>query len=370
MGLVVECPECKKRNSPKSRKCSCGVALKKLGHKNYWIEYYDELARRRRERIGPSKAAAEQRYREVLKARTEGRYIDRDKSSRITLGELCTWYTGLVEVRAKATYRKEFSSIKNLKRHLGEKTSLKDLTPGRVEAYQTVRLREASPRHPGSNIKPATVNREIACLQTMLNRAVRHRKIETNPIAVVRQLQENNVRTSILSQDEFERLLAACPVHLRPIVVLAYYLAMRKSEILLLTWDEVDLEQGFIRLRSDRTKTRIARSIPLHWRAREALEAVPRSDSSDRVFLKDGKPFNDFKRAFRTACNKAGLKDFTFHDLRHCAVNNLRLAKNDYFKIMAVSGHKTTTVFKRYNLVTEEELSKVAWHDAQHPQGS
>ncbi len=53
---------------------------------------------------------------------------------------------------------------------------------------------------------------------------------------------------------------------------------------------------------------------------------------------------------------KVGLKDFTFHDLRHCAINDLRLASNDYFKIMAVSGHKTMSVFKRYNLVTDAEL--------------
>lgn len=57
----------------------------------------------------------------------------------------------------------------------------------------------------------------------------------------------------------------------------------------------------------------------------------------------------------------AGLGDFTFHDLRHCAINNLRLAGNDYFKIMAVSGHNTIAVFKGYNLVTEEELSTIVW---------
>ena len=60
---------------------------------------------------------------------------------------------------------------------------------------------------------------------------------------------------------------------------------------------------------------------------------------------------------------QAGLKDFTWHDLRHCSINNLRLAGNDYFKIIAMSGHKTTSVFQRYNLVTEEELKDVKWKD-------
>ncbi|MGO9116389.1 MAG: hypothetical protein ACLQPD_02135 [Desulfomonilaceae bacterium] len=53
----------------------------------------------------------------------------------------------------------------------------------------------------------------------------------------------------------------------------------------------------------------------------------------------------------------------TFHDLRHCAINNLRLAGNDYFKIMAIAVQKTMNVFKRYNLVTEEELRSIVWQD-------
>jgi integrase len=69
------------------------------------------------------------------------------------------------------------------------------------------------------------------------------------------------------------------------------------------------------------------------------------------------------KKAFKTACAKAGLNDFPFHDVRHCAINNFRLAGNDYFKIMAIGGHKTMNVFKRYNLVTEEELGSVIWQD-------
>jgi integrase len=90
---------------------------------------------------------------------------------------------------------------------------------------------------------------------------------------------------------------------------------------------------------------------------------------TNRVFLKNGKPFDEIKRSFGTACRKAGLEDFTFHDLRHCALNNLRLAENDYFRIMAVSGHKTMSVFKRYNLVTEEELGGINRHDQELDEG-
>ena len=59
---------------------------------------------------------------------------------------------------------------------------------------------------------------------------------------------------------------------------------------------------------------------------------------------------------FETARKLAGIEDFTFHDLRHTAINNWRLQGHDFFRIMAVSGHKTMNVFKRYNTVSKEEL--------------
>lgn len=93
------------------------------------------------------------------------------------------------------------------------------------------------------------------------------------------------------------------------------------------------------------------------------LERLPRGLHETRVFLFRGNPFNEIKRGFTSACKRAEIEDFTFHDLRHCAINNMRLAGNDYFRIMAASGHKTTSVFKRYNLVTENELKQMKWLD-------
>jgi integrase len=281
------------------------------------------------------------------------------------LGELFQWYKLLPDVEAKRTYRKEFSSIKNLERLLGRSTKIKEITLGRIEVYRSTRLAEQSPRHPGKTVRASTVNREVACLNAALNRAVRHQKLNTNPIVAIRNLPENNVRMKVLNDQEFSRLLTCCPTYLRLIVTLAFYSGMRKSEIVFLTWKEVDLAKGFIRLSADRTKTKIARSIPIHPILRSLLGRIPRPLHTDRVFLRYGKPFDDFKKAFQTACKRAGLEDFTFHDLRHCALNNLRLAGNDFFKIMAISGHKTMSVFKRYNLVTEDELSKVAWPEGQ-----
>ena len=61
-------------------------------------------------------------------------------------------------------------------------------------------------------------------------------------------------------------------------------------------------------------------------------------------------------KSYNKAIIAAGIVDFNFQDLRHCAINNLRLAGNDHFTIKEASGHKTEIAFQRYNLVTEEEM--------------
>jgi hypothetical protein len=94
MGLLIECPKCHKRHSPKAKACKCGLTLAKYSGRAYWIEWYQD-GQRRRERIGPNKEAAEHRLREVLSARAEGQHIRKspDAVNRFkTLAEgIWTW---------------------------------------------------------------------------------------------------------------------------------------------------------------------------------------------------------------------------------------------------------------------------------------
>ena len=71
------------------------------------------------------------------------------------------------------------------------------------------------------------------------------------------------------------------------------------------------------------------------------------------------------RKTYNKAVKAAGIVDFNFHDLRHCAINNLRLAGNDHYKIKQASVHKTDSAFQRYNLVTEEEMKGMQWLDQQ-----
>jgi len=362
MAILQECPVCRKRWAIKKKSCSCGFSMGKHSGKVYWVSVY-LTGRKHRERIGPNKEAAEQKERDLLKLRTEERFIEKDKAARLTLGELCTWYLSLPEVKAKDSYRRDQHFTAHLKRLLGENTKIKAISPGKIESFRTIRLNEPSKVHPDRTTTPAEVNKEVVCLKTIFNRAVRHEKLSINPIAGIKRLPENNIRQSILTDDEFQALLDASEDHLKPIIEMAYYMGMRRDEIVKLTWPEVDIKRGFIRLGKERTKTDCGRSIPLHPVVRATLERIPRSIHTERVYLRNGQPFDEIKHSFQTACKNAGLTNFCFHDLRHCALNNLRRAGNDFFQIMSLSGHKTISVFKRYNLVSEDELSQIKWPD-------
>ena len=76
------------------------------------------------------------------------------------------------------------------------------------------------------------------------------------------------------------------------------------------------------------------------------------------------------RKAYLKALNSAGIEDFTFHDLRHCALNNLRLAGNDRYVIKKASGHKTDSAFQRYLLVTEDEMGGMKWLDQKKNSGT
>jgi integrase len=139
---------------------------------------------------------------------------------------------------------------------------------------------------------------------------------------------------------------------------------MRRGEILGLTWDMVDLDEGMIRLPAEITKTNRGRDVPLNEEMIEMLRKLrAERDNANAplcicpyVFIYKGQSILEIKRAFNSACRRAGIKDFHFHDLRHCFVTDARRSGVHDFVIMAITGHTTFEMFKRYNKVDREDL--------------
>jgi len=126
---------------------------------------------------------------------------------------------------------------------------------------------------------------------------------------------------------------------------------MRKSEILGLRWgDNVDLRAGFILLSQDMTKNGERKEIPINQTLRETLEGIPRHPTSPYVFHDPvtGNRYKDIKRSFKTALKKAEIRDFRFHNLRHCFASHLVMAGIDLATVKELMGHKDFKMTLRY----------------------
>ena len=288
----------------------------------------------------------------------ENRFFDVNQDAFQVFKELSNWYLSLEDVQRKKSFERDEGTIKKrLDPHFGN-MPIKNLTPSMINEYIAGRLKTES--YLGGTIRPATVNREMILLKTMFNKAIRDGKLEKNPLKGIKHLKENNERERILSAEEWERYKASCPPWYLPIATMAYFTARRRGKIINLALSRVDLKNGFIRLRPEDTKTQYGRSIPIHPEVMEVLKKglKVRSLDMDKVFHRNGKPITKrtVREAHESICKKAEIENFTFHDFRHTAINNWRKAGHDYFKIMAASGHRTVSVFKRYNMVDEGEL--------------
>jgi integrase len=176
-------------------------------------------------------------------------------------------------------------------------------------------------------------------------------------------LKENNVRKGFFEHENFLSLHDALPSYLQGFVTFAYMTGWRISEIIGLKWSQVDLNQGSVRLEAGTTKNDDARTVFLD----EELKAVFAGQAEARkkagklvayVFPgKDGfSRIRDIRGAWEAACNKAKIGRRLFHDLRGTAVRNMVRAGVPERVAMTISGHKTRSVFDRYNIVSEADL--------------
>jgi integrase len=208
----------------------------------------------------------------------------------------------------------------------------------------------------------AMINRSLACLRRMLRLAKRDRKIQDVPY--IEFQKEPPARKGFLEREKFDELVGLLPTHLRPLVTFLYYCGCRIGETLAIEWPQVNLDARLIRLEPEQTKTSEARVLPLPSVLVAMLQAVEPKEG--RVF--DG---TNLRKEWMTACHSAGLgtrievegkpypyyKGLTLHDLRRSAVRNLRNAGVAETVAMKISGHKTRSVFERYNIVSTEDVS-------------
>jgi integrase len=210
----------------------------------------------------------------------------------------------------------------------------------------------------------SSINRELSALKRMLRLGEVAGKVVQRPI--ISLLRERNTRTGFFEEPEFRAVVNYLPEDLRALFEVAYLTGWRvKSELLTRQWAHVDFRNGWLRLEPGETKNDEGRMFPLTpilravlERQRERTEAFQRSTGEiyPAVFHREGRPIKSFRRAWLTACRRAGLTGRIPRDFRRTAVRNLERAGVPRSTAMKMVGHKTETIYRRYAIADEGML--------------
>lgn len=228
-----------------------------------------------------------------------------------------------------------------------------------------------------AGVAPSTINRGKQLLAQAYKLSIDRKRLSSAP--VIRHLPERNARQGFFEDADFKAVVEELPNYLQDFARFGYLVGWRKGEVDSLLWSDVDAD--VIRLRPEHSKNGQGRSVPLRdgdgeltevgqlIERRRALKTIKTSEGprlAAYVFHREGQPIGDIRKAWATACNKAGLAGKLFHDLRRTAVRNLVRAGVPERVAMEISGHRTRSIFDRYNIVNERDKQEALQRTQQY----
>lgn len=323
----------------------------------YWLKYYRngkpyrESAKTEKE--SEAKRLLKKREGEISEGKIPGVYFEKVRFNDLS-GDFLTDY----RINGRKSLARAERSVKELKAFF-DNDRVPTITTPRIQAYIEKRLSEGKVN--------ATINRELAALKRILNLGLQQTPPKVDRVPHIPMLKENNVRKGFFEHKDFVALREALPLYLKGFVTFAYKTGWRVSEIDSLTWSQVDLENNIVRLESGTTKNNEARTVYLDdelkavfieqkARQKELVKISPyaftNESGSDKI--------KSFRGAWLNACTKAKIGEKLFHDFRRTAVRNMVRAGIPERVAMMISGHKTRSVFERYNVVSETDLKVAA----------
>ncbi len=333
-----------------------GLFERPKGSGIWWIRYYDDLGRERREKVGP-KGLARRLYEKRKTEVREARYFPPDRARRVLAHEIVEDYRTWSEESGRVISDCRPAWERVLQR-FGD-VSAEALKPTDIEQW-TLQL--------SKTLSASSVNHHLAILSAAYNRAQKRGSVSINPMHVVSRLKENNVRVRCLSEEEESRLVEAVPEWLRPLLLVALHTGMRKSELFKLRWTDVDLATRTILVRQ--AKSGEGRRLPMSNEARQAFKALWEKRRKV-VALKDSSPetrsgyvfaapkggfMHAFDRYWYLALRSAEIPDFHFHDLRHTFASRLAMKGVDLYRVQTLMGHKTPEMTQRYAHLSPDTL--------------
>jgi len=324
---------------------------------SYWIQYRIRGKQVREPggfdgRGARTKGEAEARLLERLSEIATYKYIG-PEAERLTVDELLDAYIADQETRGCKGTKKVKCAIAHIRRRFGTWRAI-DLKRADVDAY-IAKMRTAT-TYRGKPFADASINRGLQALRSAFILAVQDERLPRAPH--VPMLPENNTRTGFFERAEFEAILPHLSDVEADVARFGYLTGWRLSEVLGLTWGDVDLDAGEVRL--DDSKNGEPRTTPVDDDLQRVLErrltlrTHARADGATVV-----SPFVFHRRGgrlarletWKKACVAAKCPGRFFHDMRRTVVRDLTRAGVQQAVAMEITGHKTASVFHRYNIV-------------------
>jgi integrase len=329
-----------------------GSIYKQKGSAAYWVKYYRNGKSFREStktaNLGEAKQFLKTRLGEIATGTFYGPVVE-----RITVAELADDFLRDYRINERKSIDDAEARWKlHLRPFFGHMKASK-VTSDLVARYVDDRRQQKAAN--------ATINRELAALKRMFRLVQYSTPPKVNRVPKFPKLAENNIRTGFLEEGQFEKIIAYCPeIWFRAIVDVGRTYGWRIGELLRLRVKQVDLLANVIRLEPGTTKNRDGREVSTTQTIRALLtECVSGKQPDDSVFTwKNGKPVKDFRETWRNACVAAGVPNLLFHDLRRTAARNLRRAGVAEGVIMKIGGWRTRSVFERYAIVSQSDISE------------
>lgn len=340
MNIITRCPECRLFQKHENKICKCGT---KITDKIYYVSYHEEKRLKRR-KIGRS-----YKHACIALGKIEESILDASwdiKRQNHDLRSLIGWYLNLQEVRARKRYKEIKRNLEILFLRLPN-----IIGDGLTDAF----LKDQVSR--SKEVGTATMNRELSYLKTMFNIGVKYGEVFSNPLARIKLFPENNTRNVNLNPEDVKNIIRHCDPRIKGIIFTAFHALLRREEILIMEWDQVDFKNKVFRL--SKTKNGEARNVPIH----PEVETMLRTFTSrfKKSFVFEQVPVSTLSRLFKKACVDAGFPDLHIHDGRAFSTNQMRLNGNDREAIKGWAGWKSDSMFTRYTFVSPDEIKSIKW---------
>jgi len=311
--------------------------------KVWYIDYIFQ-GKRFRKRIGYSKKVAELTLKDIEVKIARKEHLGIQETNKILFEKYSEEYLTYAKInKSEKSYTLNITNIKALNLFFKGKY-LTDIKPQDIESYKEERSK---------NLKPASVNRDLACLRHMLNKAIQWGYLLSNPMKGIKLLKEPPGRLRFLSEEEIKRLLQELPAGSKLIILVAMYTGMRRSEILNLNWSNVDLKNRILVV--EKTKTNERRIIPINDSLFSQLQELSAKKKSEVVFAECR---INLRRNFTDALKRANVRDFRFHDLRHTFASYLVMSGASIKVVQQLLGHKDLKMTMRYSHLSNEHLQE------------